>query len=319
MKIKKILDRLTENWLAKVISFALAIVLVQLYKGSLLEKKYFYIPLVIENSGDLVPAVNIPRLVKISVWGDSTVIAPIMEEHITAYMDLSSITSPGEYRIPIQAKLKGLASDVSDFEVQVEPSEIKLVLEQSLSKRVNVYLSLGGTPAENYEVYERDVDPSTVEIRGPVSVVSKIEDLSTNSVQIDNRKTGFSGYADIFTPNPLISIVGTSKIAYSLKIREIVTIQKYEDIVLYFDNLNETLEVISEIPLGNLSVRGAKSIIDSWTPPSTVLRVSCANITKPGVYSLPVQAVVPGKLSLIDAAPKNIQFEVKLREAKSSD
>ena len=63
MKIKKILDRLTENWLAKVISFALAIVLVQLYKGSLLEKKYFYIPLVIENSGDLVPAVNIPRLV----------------------------------------------------------------------------------------------------------------------------------------------------------------------------------------------------------------------------------------------------------------
>lgn len=41
MKIKKIFDRLAENWLAKVISFALAIVLVQLYKGSLLEKKIF--------------------------------------------------------------------------------------------------------------------------------------------------------------------------------------------------------------------------------------------------------------------------------------
>ena len=128
MKIRKIFDRLAENWLAKVISFALAIVLVQLYKGSLLEKKYFYAPLVIENSGDLVPAVNIPRLVKVSVWGDSTVIAPIMEEHITAYMDLSAISSPGEYRIPIQAKLKGLASNISDFEVEVEPSDITLTL-----------------------------------------------------------------------------------------------------------------------------------------------------------------------------------------------
>ena len=242
MKIRKIFDRLAENWLAKVISFALAIVLVQLYKGSLLEKKYFYAPLVIENSGDLVPAVNIPRLVKVSVWGDSTVIAPIMEEHITAYMDLSAISSPGEYRIPIQAKLKGLASNISDFEVEVEPSDITLTLEESLSKRVNVRLNLGGVPAENYEVYERDVDPATVEIKGPHSVVSQIEEMLTNSVQIDNRKTGFSGYVEVFASNPLVSVIGTSRIAYSIKIREIVSLQTYEEIALYFENLNEKFD-----------------------------------------------------------------------------
>ena len=314
MKIKKIFDRLAENWLAKVISFALAIVLVQLYKGSLLEKKYFYAPLVIENSGDLVPAVNIPRLVKVSVWGDSTAIAPIMEEHITAYMDLSSITRPGEYRIPIQAKLKGLASDLTDFEISVEPSDIKLTLEESLSKRVNIRLNLGGAPAEDYEVYERDVDPATVEIKGPQSIVSQIEEMLTNSVQIDNRKTGFSGYADVFASNPLVSVVGTSRIAYSVKIREIVSIQTYGEINLYFDNLGKNLEVVTDVAAGNVTVRGAKSVIASWIPPENVLRVNCSNIILPGVYSLPVQAVVPGKLSLIDANPKNIQFEVKEKE-----
>lgn len=319
MKIRKIFDRLAENWLAKVISFALAIVLVQLYKGSLLEKKYFYAPLVIENSGDLVPAVNIPRLVKVSVWGDSTVIAPIMEEHITAYMDLSSISSPGEYRIPIQAKLKGLASNISDFEVEVEPSDITLTLEESLSKRVNVRLNLGGVPAENYEVYERDVDPATVEIKGPHSVVSQIEEMLTNSVQIDNRKTGFSGYVEVFASNPLVSVIGTSRIAYSIKIREIVSLQTYEEIALYFENLNEKFEVVTDSVLGNITVKGTKSNIASWTLPENVLRVNCSNITKPGVYSLPVQAVIPGKLSLIDANPKNIQFEVKIKETKTSE
>ena len=319
MKIRKIFDRLAENWLAKVISFALAIVLVQLYKGSLLEKKYFYAPLVIENSGDLVPAVNIPRLVKVSVWGDSTVIAPIMEEHITAYMDLSAISSPGEYRIPIQAKLKGLASNISDCEVEVEPSDITLTLEESLSKRVNVRLNLGGVPAENYEVYERDVDPATVEIKGPHSVVSQIEEMLTNSVQIDNRKTGFSGYVEVFASNPLVSVIGTSRIAYSIKIREIVSLQTYEEIALYFENLNEKFEVVTDSVLGNITVKGTKSNIASWTLPENVLRVNCSNITKPGVYSLPVQAVIPGKLSLIDANPKNIQFEVKIKEAKTSE
>lgn len=319
MKIRKIFDRLAENWLAKVISFALAIVLVQLYKGSLLEKKYFYAPLVIENSGDLVPAVNIPRLVKVSVWGDSTVIAPIMEEHITAYMDLSAISSPGEYRIPIQAKLKGLASNISDFEVEVEPSDITLTLEESLSKRVNVRLNLGGVPAENYEVYERDVDPATVEIKGPHSVVSQIEEMLTNSVQIDNRKTGFSGYVEVFASNPLVSVIGTSRIAYSIKIREIVSLQTYEEIALYFENLNEKFEVVTDSVLGNITVKGTKSNIASWTLPENVLRVNCSNITKPGVYSLPVQAVIPGKLSLIDANPKNIQFEVKIKEVKTSE
>ncbi|UTC75898.1 YbbR-like domain-containing protein [Treponema sp. OMZ 792] len=316
MKIKKIIDRLAENWLAKVISFALAIVLVQLYKGSLLEKKYFYAPLVIENSGELVPAVNIPRLVKISVWGDSTVIAPIREEHIMAYMDLSAISSPGEYRIPIQAKLKGLASSISDFEVEVEPSDIKLTLEESLSKRVNVRLNLGGVPAENYEVYERDVDPATVEIKGPHSAVSQIEEMLTNSVQIDNRKTGFSGYVDVFASNPLVSVIGTSRIAYSIKIREIVSLQTYEEIALYFDNLNEKFEVVSDSVLGSITVRGTKTVIASWVPPENVLRVNCSNITKPGVYSLPVQAVIPGKLSLIDANPKNIQFEVRTKSSE---
>jgi len=319
MKIRKIFDRLAENWLAKVISFALAIVLVQLYKGSLLEKKYFYAPLVIENSGDLVPAVNIPRLVKVSVWGDSTVIAPIMEEHITAYMDLSAISSPGEYRIPIQAKLKGLASNISDFEVEVEPSDITLTLEESLSKRVNVRLNLGGVPAENYEVYERDVDPATVEIKGPHSVVSQIEEMLTNSVQIDNRKTGFSGYVEVFASNPLVSVIGTSRIAYSIKIREIVSLQTYEEIALYFENLNEKFEVVTDSVLGNITVKGTKSNIASWTLPENVLRVNCSNITKPGVYSLPGQAVIPGKLSLIDANPKNIQFEVKIKETKTSE
>ena len=93
----------------------------------------------------------------------------------------------------------------------------------------------------------------------------------------------------------------------------------FQDIKLYFDGLSDELEIPSEIPPGNVTVRGAKSVVAAWKPALNALRVLCGNIEKEGIYSLPVQAVIPGKLELIDANPKNIQIEVKKRTSEADD
>ena len=160
------------------------------------------------------------------------------------------------------------------------------------------------------------MDPAIVEISGPASVVSKITDVSTNNIRMESRKTGFSGYIDILRTNSLVSIAGTGKIAYSGKIREIVNTKTFENINLYFENLGDGLEVVSAIPAGRITVKGAKSLLASWTPPANVLTVSCADISQPGIYSLPVRPAVLGKASLVEAEPKNVQIEVKLRNRK---
>lgn len=319
MKIRKYFEKLIENWPAKVLSFAFALVLVQFYKNSLLEKKYFSVPLIIENSGTLVPAAIIPRMVKVSVWGETEGIAAIREDDIIAYLDLSIISSEGEHNIPIQTKRRGLALNVSPLEIKVEPVEIKVTLEKSLSKRVNVKLSFKGKPAQNYEIYETGIEPPAIEITGPTSVISSIEDIFTNSISVENRQASFSNTIEIVNSNPLVSIAGSSKINYSVKIREILEVKTFNDVALYFDNLADEFEIASEIPLGNLTVKGAKSVVSSWKTSTNTLRVLCGNITKPGVYSLPVQAVVPGKLELVDANPKNIQIEVRSRKAEDEE
>ena len=319
MKIRKYFDKLIENWPAKVLSFAFALVLVQFYKNSLLEKKYFSVPLIIENSGNLVPAATIPRTVKISVWGETEGIAAIREDDIVAYLDLSAISSEGEHNVPIQTKRRGLALNVSPLEINVEPIEIKVNLEKSLSKRVNVKLSFKGKPAQNYEIYETGIEPPAIEITGPTSIISNIEDIFTNSISVENRQTSFSNVIEVVNSNPLVSIVGSSKINYSVKIREVLELKTFNNVALYFDNLADEFEIASDIPSGSLTVKGAKSVVSSWKVSATTLRVLCGNIVTPGIYSLPVQAVVPGKLALVEANPKNIQIEVRKRSTEDEN
>lgn len=318
MKFKKILEVIIENWPAKVLSFVFAIILVQFYKGSLLEKKYFSVPLVIENSGELVPTVILPKTVNVSVWGESSLIAPIREDDIIAFVDFSVFDTEGDYHVSVQTKLKGSAANVTPLEIKVDPGELDVKLEKSLTKRVDIKLSLKGSPFKGYEIYETGLDPSSVEISGPVSVVSKINDIFTNNIQMASRKTGFSGYVDISRTNSLVSVIGTGKIAYSVKIREIAETKTYKNLSVFFEDLDKTLEV-SEPPLGFLTVKGASSILSSWKPPANVLKVSCANILKPGIYNFQVQAVVPGKLELVNAEPKNIQVEIKFKDVDNLD
>ncbi len=314
MKIKKIFDRAIENWPVKILSFAFAIILMQFYKSSLLEKRYFSVPLVVENKGDLIPATSIPRIIKISVWGNTKDLEPIKEDDLMAFIDLSSIKTEGEYRIPIKTKIKGLGSETASIEISVLPSELKIKLEKVLSKRVPVKLSLKGTPLENYEIYKHETEPSSVEITGPYSEVSKIEELYTNSVSVDNRRTSFSGSIDIFNTNAVVSILGGSQVFYSIIIREEVQTKEYSNIFLYLDNLREDLELSGDTPKGTLKVRGSKSILENWIPPVNALRVQCADIKRPGSYNMPVQAVVPGKLEFINASPKNIKIKIKRRK-----
>ncbi len=314
MKIKKLFDRAIENWPVKILSFAFAIILMQFYKSSLLEKRYFSVPLVVENKGDLIPATSIPRIIKISVWGNTKDLEPIKEDDLMAFIDLSLIKAEGDYRIPIKTKIKGLAAETASIEISVLPSELKIKLEKVLSKRVPVKLSLRGSPFKNYEIYQSEIDPSIVEITGPYSEIAKIEELHTSPVSIDSRKSGFSGSTDIFNTNPLVSILGASQAYYSIKIREEIQTKEYANIFLYLDNLREDLELAEDTPKGNLKVRGSKSILENWIPPVNVLRVQCEDIKRPGTYNMPVQAVVPGKLEFINASPKNIKLKIKRRK-----
>jgi YbbR domain-containing protein len=127
---RKLIAEAVKNWPAKVISVALALILVIFHQMSTLEERFFSAPLRVEGANTLLPSGPYARTIRISLRGDPASINPILEDDIEAFVDLSRYAEPGEHRVPVQVRKKGLAQDVEPLEISVEPLEIPMTLVQ---------------------------------------------------------------------------------------------------------------------------------------------------------------------------------------------
>lgn len=322
MKLKQKLIVLTENWLVKIICLTAALILSYFYRGSLIDTRYIVVPLVLENSGNLVPSETYPQKIKIMLRGDTNSIASIRDEDIAAFIDISHLKTQGSYRIPIQTRANGNAVAITPLEIIPEPLSLMLQVEEGMTKSVPVVLSLHGITADGYEVSESVIDTPTAEIRGPVSVIHKIDNLITEPISIESRTNGFSGSTAILNTNNLITILGKTQVQYTVKINEIIAEKAINNIPIVFENLNPNFTLSTTQTLGSLKLEGPKKQLDAWVIPQKLLTVVCSTINEPGVYVLPVVPNLSAgntKIHITHFTPKSVQIKVLLNEKNISE
>ncbi len=314
MKLKDFFIRIAKNWPAKIISLALALLLAQFYRSSLLEKRLLIVPLNITNHEQLVPAEQYPRRIRVELWGEGNYINSIREDDISALLDLSNLKTEGTHRIPIQVRLTGMTTVIDPIEINAEPESLLLRVEQGMTKEVPVSLSLKGIPADGYEITETWLKPSNIEIHGPASLIDKTTNLFTEPLLIEKRMNSFSGTAAITNKEPLISIAEHTQVQYTVKIRELITARSFNNITIIPENLPPQFTITSESETGSIQLQGPKSAVEKWNMQNTVLTVSCETITEPGEYVLPVTPVRTlgnAKLNITRFSPESIQITVE--------
>ncbi|MDR0474960.1 MAG: hypothetical protein LBH43_14960 [Treponema sp.] len=129
MNINKLLDKFTNNWPAKAISIALAIVLFIFHRVSTLEERFFMAPLNIEADENLTPSKWYPQMIRINLKGNSNTIFSILDNDIEAYIDLGKYRVPGDYRAEIQLRKKGTALGIETLQIRADPVDIELSLD----------------------------------------------------------------------------------------------------------------------------------------------------------------------------------------------
>ncbi|MGP1576412.1 MAG: CdaR family protein [Treponema sp.] len=321
MKLKQKIIGLTENWPAKIISLTAALVLSYFYRGSLIDTRYIVAPLVLENNGFLVPKETYPQKIKIMLRGDANSIASIRDEDITAFIDISHLKSRGTYRIPIQTRMNGTAVATTPLEVTPKPLTLLLQLEEGMTKSVPVILSLRGITADGYEVAESFIDTPTAEIRGPVSIINKIDNLTTEPLSIESRTNGFSGSTNILKTNDLITLLGKTQVQYTVKINEIIAKKSINNIPIVFENLNPNFTLSTPQTLGSIKLEGPKKQLDAWVIPQKLLTAACGTINEPGTYTVPIVPNLSAKntkIHITHFTPKSVQIKVLLNEKNDS-
>jgi YbbR domain-containing protein len=217
-----------EKWPVKVLSLAAALIISVFYRMNNLETRFFTAPLRIESSETLVPAVVFASAVRVSLRGEADGIQPILEEDIEAYIDLGRYTNEGSYRVPVQIRKKGSALGVEPLEISVLPVEIPLLLEQKVTRNVDVFPVLQGTVAEGYELTYQALIPGSVVAEGPRSVLDSHIEFNTEIINLDRRYDDFSIMVNIITDNPLISIHGNRMLEFRGSISRIAREEREE-------------------------------------------------------------------------------------------
>jgi YbbR domain-containing protein len=307
---RKLFAQAVKNWPAKVLSVALAIVLFIFHRMSILEERFFSVPLNIETAGALIPSSSYPRMVRVTLRGDANSIFPIVEEDIEAYLELDGYTEAGNYRAPVKIRKKGTALGVDPLEIGVEPLEVSVELDRKVSKSVPLIPRYQGYVESGYELVSYTMEPTHVVIEGPSKLVAGISELATEQVDLNGRNTDFSAAVRVLNRESRIIIQGGGVAEFKAFIREAIMIRTLDKLPIEVIGLEDSFMAEPEVSVGSIRLEGAQKELETYTPGETILILDCSGITQAGEYTIPVQVNIPPWFALTRSEPEEVRVYI---------
>jgi YbbR domain-containing protein len=184
------LEKLTENWILKLVSLTFAVTLWFFVMGERKLEVGYSVPLEYENiPRGLMIANEVPTLVDVRVNGPRTVLMSLHPTDITISVDLKGLPAGISSFKRLEERLD-LPSSVKV--TRLSPSFVDVKLERIRQKKVPVVPSLSGTPAEGFTVTDVSVTPSRVTVEGAESEMKDISQIFTESVDVEGVKESFT-------------------------------------------------------------------------------------------------------------------------------
>lgn len=176
-----------DNFIIKVFSliFAVALWYHVVAKGK--SEVNFVVPLMLKDlPQDMAVVGDLPGYVDVRVLGQEGILKGLSPRDISASLNLADAKEGGAtyYLAP-----SNIAVPSNITVTSVKPSEIDVKIETVTSKTVPVTPVISGKPDKGYRLEKVDVTPDHVQVRGPKSLLSRIDNVQTRPVDI----TGTTG------------------------------------------------------------------------------------------------------------------------------
>ncbi len=317
--IWKIQGLWSKEWVLKFISLCLAAMLWYFVGGEDVVEKNVMVPVeVINMPADLIISNRYKREIEVTVRGPRSLILEMGRDQEPFQIDLSQATpgtkveSVGNEKIPVN---RGL-------EVQrVQPASIILSLDKLIEKEFQINPVTTGEVTPGYILEGLRLDPSTISITGPQTVLSQVEVLKTVPININGLFESVQLQIPLELDAVLIDLIGETSIT--------------ADISINFDTVEKT---ISNVPVSVLidgflqkvepakvevTLNIPKMIIKKKMDYSSLFTVTA--VQENGNEGLKVQvipsseltvpleivSIVPDRVELVNPPPENDQEEEK--------
>jgi YbbR domain-containing protein len=207
-----------ENKGLKLSAFVLALLLFVVSRQPITNVRLSGVPVEIpgltsgvEISGD------VQQTVSVILRGPRDIVRSLTPNQISVTLNLSN-REPGERFVQLRPEDVFRPDNIEVL--QIEPASIKLRIEPTERKLVNVEHQFIGQVAEGLEVYDVRCEPSIIEIEGPYSQVNKVSFVLTEPVNLSGRTSDFRIPVDVDTSHNSLRVKTPVPIILSVEIGE---------------------------------------------------------------------------------------------------
>ncbi|MBN1242327.1 MAG: hypothetical protein JXA15_06410 [Spirochaetales bacterium] len=310
MAKEKLLERLLADWPAKSLSLMAALLLFFFQTVNRLEERPLSVPLTVVAARDFVPASAYPRTVRLILRGESNAVQAILENDLEASADFSGFDSAGVYRVSVLVTKKGSALDIDPLEIRVEPPDVEVRLERKDAKAVPVVPVFRGFLDPGYELASWSIEPRTVEVSGPESLVAKAVDVGTEYVELTGRSQDFTAAVRLSHRDSLLEIIGPDTVQFSAAVRRATASRSFEGVTVAASALDPIFALASPLPSATLRVAGSRDLVDAWTPGPASLFIDLSEVEAPGAYTVPVLVQLPEGIQAEAWSPESVELVV---------
>ncbi|TFG84964.1 MAG: hypothetical protein E4H20_01630 [Spirochaetales bacterium] len=282
------LESLFEDWAAKILSLAAAITLFAFYQLNRLEERPMSVPLSVLTNAQFVPASQYPRTVRLVLRGEANTILAILESDLVATLDLRGFTSAGVWRVPVKIETRGTAIGIDPLEIAVDPGEIAMSIEPRTVKQLKILPNFRGFLETGFELAGFSLSPDVIEAAGPESIMEKLDDTSTEAVELGGRSSDFSVQVKLQKKDSLIEFLSSDTVEFTAEVRKAVVYKTFQDLSVVSIGLKSGLKVVSTLPTGSARIVATRTEFENFVLNDDVLVADLSGIETPGVHTVAV-------------------------------
>lgn len=212
-----------KDWVLRIISLGLAIVLWYFVGGEDIVNKNVMVRVeVINLPRDLVISNQFKREIEVSVSGPRSLVLDMGNLVISRQIDLAQATSG---TMVIENRNEDIAVPRGVNVLRIQPQSVILSLDKLIHKVFEVNPVTIGTLAPDYVLKEIRMDPDSISITGPETVLSQFEVLRTKEIDIRGLRTPTQRQIPLDLDPVIVDLIGETTVTADLDI-QVETVQK---------------------------------------------------------------------------------------------
>ncbi len=223
---------------------------------------------------------------------------------------LTNPTAGDEIHIKLSEKF--LQNPTGSKVVRFSPSEIFVKLDRESERQLPVKATISGSLPEGIEIDKIVCTPASIRVSGAEQVLSKMQNIHTEPIKLDDRQTSFKESVQVALPQAGRIRIDPDWVSVELSLVQHTSTQEFSNIpVRILTASGESRQMKLNPKTITITVQGQKQRIKQMRTADVFAYVSCADLTESTGYDLPVITHLPSGLKLLKTLPAVIHVDIE--------